>query len=200
LLVADTDGVDAITIRRLAQDFEVTPMALYWHFANKDELLAAIGDRVLDDVHIDPADTLSDYLRNVIHGLVDALRVHPGVAQLAASRILSSDHGIEITDQVLGRLYEEGMSRKHAAAVARASLQAAILLVTGLPGSESTIAESERDAIRAQKREALRMLPAERFPHIAASADALLDCDDEQAYYDEGIELFVSGLANASGR
>jgi hypothetical protein len=74
------------------------------------------------------------------------------------------------------------------------------LLVTSLPGGEPAVAESERETMRATKREALHMLPAERFPNIAASTDVLLDCDDEQAYYDDGIELFVSGLANAPGR
>ena len=34
-----------MTIRRIAQEFGVTPMALYWHVKNKDELLAAMGDR-----------------------------------------------------------------------------------------------------------------------------------------------------------
>src|SRR5947208_254282 len=41
LTLMDTEGADAITIRRIAQEFGVTPMALYWHVANKDELLAA---------------------------------------------------------------------------------------------------------------------------------------------------------------
>src|SRR5580704_14285830 len=50
LEIADAEGRDAITIRRLAQDFGVTPMALYWHVANKDELLAAMGDRFFDHV------------------------------------------------------------------------------------------------------------------------------------------------------
>ena len=35
-----------MSIRRLGQEFGVTPMALYWHVQNKDELLAAMGDRI----------------------------------------------------------------------------------------------------------------------------------------------------------
>ena len=44
--VADTEGLDKVTVRRLAQHFGVTPMALYWHVKNKDELLEAMGDQV----------------------------------------------------------------------------------------------------------------------------------------------------------
>ena len=48
--MADLDGLAAVSIRRIAQDFGVTPMALYWHVKNKDELLAAMGDRILSAV------------------------------------------------------------------------------------------------------------------------------------------------------
>src|SRR5882724_7082554 len=46
LALADSDGLDALTIRRLATDLGVTPMALYWHFRNKEELLAGLADQV----------------------------------------------------------------------------------------------------------------------------------------------------------
>ena len=57
LALADAHGLEALTIRRLAQDLGVTPMALYWHFRSKEELLAALGDRVWTeiDVNLDPA-------------------------------------------------------------------------------------------------------------------------------------------------
>ena len=42
LALADADGLDALTIRRLATELGVTPMALYWHFRNKEELLAGL--------------------------------------------------------------------------------------------------------------------------------------------------------------
>src|SRR4051794_8336877 len=50
--VADTDGLAAVSIRRIAQEFGVTPMALYWHVKNKDELLAAMGDAIIGEVPV----------------------------------------------------------------------------------------------------------------------------------------------------
>src|SRR5215510_15883666 len=50
LKLADAEGLDSVTIRRLAQELGVTPMALYWHFKNKDELLLGIADHVLSGV------------------------------------------------------------------------------------------------------------------------------------------------------
>ncbi len=55
LSIADAEGLDAVTIRRLGQELGVTPMALYWHVKNKEELLDAMGDRLFDDVVIDAA-------------------------------------------------------------------------------------------------------------------------------------------------
>ena len=49
----------AVSIRRIAQDFGVTPMALYWHVKNKDELLAAMGDRMLESL-VDAPDVDAD--------------------------------------------------------------------------------------------------------------------------------------------
>src|ERR1700760_1856344 len=46
LELADRDGVDALTIRRLATELSVTPMALYWHFRSKEELLSGLSDQI----------------------------------------------------------------------------------------------------------------------------------------------------------
>ena len=52
LSLAETEGLSAVTIRRLATEFGVTPMAMYWHFANKEELLAALGQAVIAELEL----------------------------------------------------------------------------------------------------------------------------------------------------
>src|SRR5215510_841202 len=65
LQIGDAEGLEAVTIRRLAQELGVTPMALYWHFKNKDELLLGITDHALSDVKAtrDPKDPWQRQLR-----------------------------------------------------------------------------------------------------------------------------------------
>ena len=46
LKLADADGLDALTIRKLAQHLGVTPMALYWHFRSKEDLLEGVAEQV----------------------------------------------------------------------------------------------------------------------------------------------------------
>ena len=84
LALADADGLDALTIRRLATELGVTPMALYWHFRNKEELLAGLADRVWDelDTDVDAAEPWHQQLRGLLESLLRVLRSHPCASQL----------------------------------------------------------------------------------------------------------------------
>src|SRR5947209_14202358 len=54
LKLADADGLDALTIRKLAQHLGVTPMALYWHFPSKEELLESVAEQVWGETEVHP--------------------------------------------------------------------------------------------------------------------------------------------------
>src|SRR5258706_10592647 len=84
LKLADAEGLDSVTIRRLAQELGVTPMALYWHFKNKDELLLGLVDHVLAGVKAtrDPADPWLRQLRAMVESLVTLMREHPSLPAL----------------------------------------------------------------------------------------------------------------------
>jgi AcrR family transcriptional regulator len=196
LEVADTDGLSAVSIRRIAQDFGVTPMALYWHVKNKDELLAAMGDRILEMIDapdVDPSGGV-EQLRPLLTALVDALHRHPGCTELAQARILQCDSGRVLAEQTLQLLRSNGFSVRRSADLSRAALQTAIMLVSGRPGAETTVPQDERAAVMAGKRAALAALPADRFPYLVECADAMTDCEDEAAYYGAGIDLFLAGV------
>src|SRR6201982_1385077 len=53
LKLADADGLDALTIRKLAQHLGVTPMALYWHFRSKEDLLEGVAEQVWGEIDVD---------------------------------------------------------------------------------------------------------------------------------------------------
>src|SRR5579863_8205831 len=84
LQLADAEGIEALTIRRLAQELGVTPMALYWHFRNKEELINGLADQIWREVKcdIDPGARWWDQLRYLLQSLVDVLRVHPSASEL----------------------------------------------------------------------------------------------------------------------
>jgi TetR/AcrR family transcriptional regulator, tetracycline repressor protein len=195
LAIADVEGLEAVTIRRIAQEFAVTPMALYWHVRNKDELLAAMGDSFFDGVStpLPYPGSWDRQLRAVIDALIARLRKHPAAAPLAMPRVLECDDGRTLAEYTLRLLRDVGFSVPEAADTARTVLQTAIMLVVQHPGLEVQAPASERDAILADKRAALRGLPPERYPRLVEAADALTDCEDVDAYFHFGTEMVVAG-------
>jgi AcrR family transcriptional regulator len=194
LSVMDDEGPDAVTIRRIAHDLGVTPMALYWHVANKDELLAAMGDALIADV-VPPAGTGAWHarLRAVVETLIASLAPHPAAAELVLPRILVAEPGLRLTEFTLALLEDAGFDRRQAADLARMGLQTAMMLVTQQPGPGSHAPPEERDEILAAKRAHVANLPEDQYPHVRAAAVPLTDCDDEPAYYAFGVDLYIEG-------
>src|SRR5271156_5585908 len=131
IALADAEGLDAVTIRRLAQGHKVTPMALYWHFKDKGELLDGIGERLFAGVVL-PAPSRKPWpeqLRSILEALLDALRPHPEVAGLVSDRVLSSEAGLAVAERTLALLRHAGLSTERAAQVGGYLLNAVAMLV-----------------------------------------------------------------------
>lgn len=107
LALGDAVGLDALTIRRLATDLGVTPMALYWHFHSKEELLAALGDRVWQeiDINVGPAAGWPAQLRGLLESVVQMLRAHPFASELLrAGEKLHGEASLQATETALAVL------------------------------------------------------------------------------------------------
>jgi TetR/AcrR family tetracycline transcriptional repressor len=192
--IADVEGIGAITIRRLAQEFGVTPMALYWHVKNKDELLAAMGDCFYDGIVLPEGDDWLERLRGVTSALVESFRQHPGSAHLALARILTSEAGRDLSEATFAMLREQGFSVQQTADIARTALQTATMLVTQEAGAEVDVPAEQRAEVIEAKHRAIAALPRDRYPNILECIDCLTATDDDDAYYRFGVDLYVSGV------
>ena len=125
LALSDAEGLDALTIRRLATELGVTPMALYWHFRSKEELLAGLGDRVWTeiDINVDPAASWHAQLRGLLESLVSVLRAHPSASDLLmAGEKLHSEASMQATEVALEVLEGgAGFDTNHATEIARST-------------------------------------------------------------------------------
>jgi TetR/AcrR family tetracycline transcriptional repressor len=204
LAVADEEGLEAVTIRRLAQTLSVTPMALYWHFTDKEALLAAVADRVWDDTVAEFDRSLAgagstgvddDWaeLRLTLAALITAMRRHPAIATLLASRVVECESGLAITERTLAFLADRGFDPARGAEVARFVLCSAVMMVDTQPGVEIGAVDDREEAQR-RKKIALASLPAGRFPHIVAAAEYLTDCLSPDSYFGRGVDLVVAGV------
>jgi TetR/AcrR family tetracycline transcriptional repressor len=195
LAIVDTEGLDALTVRKVADAFGVTPMALYWHFANKEALLAAVGDAVVSQIRLPDAELpLEDYLREAMTSLIDAMRAHPSAAPLVAQQIMQAEVGRDLTERFLDKLALAGFDVERSAAVAHYTMQIAMTLVSREPGAELAFKPDERQAVLDRKRAMLASLPEDRYPRLRAASDAMIECRNSEEYYADGIAIFVAGV------
>jgi len=82
----DSYGIADLTMRRLARELVVSPGALYWHFANKQELLGAVADRLLESV-ADVSGDWPDRVAGICGQLRDALLSHTDGAELVSASL-----------------------------------------------------------------------------------------------------------------
>ncbi|WP_416968129.1 TetR/AcrR family transcriptional regulator [Streptomyces sp. 4F14] len=198
--LADAEGLDAVTIRRLAQRHGVSPMAIYAHFSDKDALLDALGDAVLAQaqrVGGGPERGLEEILTE----FVALLRTHPVLAPLAARRILDCDAGRDVVESVLTRLGDEGHTPQEAASASQFLLSALVALVTGEPGRTTGTddVQAHGQSVRERRARLLALDPA-RHPRVIAAADVFADCADPETYYADGVRRLVAGVRVKIGR
>jgi AcrR family transcriptional regulator len=197
LRLGDEEGLEAVTIRRLAQELGVTPMALYWHFKNKDELMVGIVDHALSTVRADraAADPWQKQLRAMVEALIRAMREHPALADLMHN--VAKEEGESFTrasNDALVLLTAGGFGIEEAYWVASHLLHAAIGLVAAQPDCPMNIPAAEAAEWRRQKRLKLESLPADKYPLMVAFAASYARVPDIERYYSFGIDLVMAGV------
>src|SRR6201992_2147754 len=176
LELAARDGVDALTIRRLATELGVTPMALYWHFRSKEELLSGLSDHIWSEVDlaVDPSAPWPDQLRSIMKSLVGVLRAHPSGAQLVLMHEKEGEGPMRAAEIALGLLRGAGFDPEAASEITRSGMWTALSLVMSEPGFEPDVKAGLDDAERAEhqrrKQGQMALLPADKFPHLGECA------------------------------
>jgi AcrR family transcriptional regulator len=196
LAIADDEGPAAVSFRKLAAQHDVTPMALYRHFKDKDDLLAAIGDRILADVVLpEPNDERWDkQLHKLLTAFVTALRSHPRLADLTLPRILIAEPGLALAERALELLVEGGFAVDDAAEVGRQAICSLISLVTTDPIAREVSDPEAREASLRRKRASLGALSPDRYPMVTSAAGALICPESRDRYYEIGLDLVVAGI------
>lgn len=197
LALADAEGLEAVTIRRLAQDQGVTPMALYWHFRDKELLLDGISERVLSEVVLpERRDAAWDErLRELLTALLEVLRAHPAIADLVPTRILGCVPGLELSERAFGLLREAGFDADQTAHIGIHALHTMVMLVTTEPGQR--IGNEAQEVVLQRmrtKKAALQLLSPDRYPNVLDCAEGMTGAPRESAYYHLGLSLLIEGI------
>ncbi|WP_262380307.1 TetR/AcrR family transcriptional regulator [Nonomuraea sp. PA05] len=201
LEIGDTEGIDAVTIRRLATDLGVTPMALYWHYKNKEQLLVGMADHLIGGFAPEPADERpwQAQLRDLTEGLIRALRTHP-CAKNVLEQIdpVAVPNFLAVWDLALGLARTAGFGVDESCLITKYLLQSAIAIADAPVHGAAEPDRAER--VRA-KQVGLQTLPVDRYPHLVEMAGPLVGGTDPMLYDTFGVDLVLSGIeALAAGR
>jgi TetR/AcrR family tetracycline transcriptional repressor len=202
LQLTDADGLDALTIRKLATALGVTPMALYWHFRSKEDLLDALAYQVWSeiDVNVDGVTPWSAQLRKMLESLVRVLRAHPSGSQLLIEHEVQNTASLRAAEVALGVLRGARFDAKHASALARAILWAGITLVLSEPGFEPGLSAAERDEHQRKTLITLASQSPAEYPRLVECATAMTATDDPEFHYQLGVDMFIAAVEALAAR
>jgi AcrR family transcriptional regulator len=193
MTLADEEGLDALSMRRLAKALGVEAMSLYHHVANKDDLLDTMVDQVFTEVKTPEVGARwRPEVAARCRSLHEVLLRHPwAVGQLNARRS-PGPATLAHHDAMIGCLRADGFSVR-ATALAFATLDA---FVYGFAVQELSLPMAPGEDPAHLAAEILDAAPAGSLPHLAELAAehvALPDYDfaDE---FDPGLELILDGL------
>ena len=201
LKLADTEGLDALTIRKLAQDLGVTPMALYWHFRSKEDLLEGVAEQIWSEieVRVDPSVPWWTQLQNGLESLIAVLRAHPSAPQLVLEHEKRNEAALRATEAALELLRSAGFDPVYATEIARSTLWTGITLVMSETGYHPELSPDERAEFQRRNGLYLAMLPAARYPRLVECATPMADCDPH-LHYRLGVEMFIAGVRAIAGQ
>jgi AcrR family transcriptional regulator len=190
--IADAEGPDAVTLRRLGSELGVDPTAVYRHFRHKEELLEATADRLLvaalEGVR-STGDWKADTRALVMHVRSIYLQ-HPGLAQRIATASNPLANEARLSDATLG-IFRDGGFDEDEAVTAFEVTEAYTLAVSSMDAAT-------RDESSEAWRRAFAALPADEYPHLTSAAPKLyVDPDDR---FERGLDLLLDAIDAAHRR
>lgn len=183
------EGAGALSMRRLGSRLGVEAMAIYHHFTSRDELLGAIGDRLLQPLHdLELAEDWRQACRQFATALRNVAVARPATFQLLGLQPLDSLASLRPVEGLLAILVGEGFDPANALAIYRAIVSYA----RGYALAEAT--GFTVDAASTAGRRRLAALSADEFPILAGRAAELAQLDATGAY-NLGLDALLAGLA-----
>jgi AcrR family transcriptional regulator len=161
--IADATGIGSLTMRSLAQELGVKPMALYYHVANKDEILDGIVDLVFSEIGLPSAD--GDWRSEIVRRANSArhvLRRHPWAIGLMESRKSPGPATLQHHNATIGTLRAAGFS------VAMTAHSYALLdsYIYGFALQEASLPFEGADTVADVAEPMMQQFPADAYPHL----------------------------------
>jgi AcrR family transcriptional regulator len=203
LAVTRSEGLAAVTMRRVAAELDTGAASLYVYVRNRDELLIAMLDRATSTIALVEPDP--QHWRAQIHDLLGsalaALASYPGLAAALPVEPPTTQHTLAFVENLLGILLAGGITAQDAAWACDIlnMIVTATASETDLRHAAGHSTESFRSAAVARMYAVFAGQPPERYPNVVAHASQLVagEGDDRFRF---AIDTFLDGLVARSAR
>lgn len=186
----EAEGVEAVSMQRLATELGCSVMSLYNYVPSKSALLDGIADQVLSAIEVTPIrpENWQARLHAQARAFRKVARTHPRCAIVAVSRRPTSASVMRSAETALAALREAGFGVQDAVGI----LRAVLAYVTGSILREVGIAPGLADG--GDGISARPWLRAAEFPQLTQLTGEL-QADDPEADFEFGLELLVQAVA-----
>ena len=201
IALADKEGIERLSMRRLGQALGVEAMSLYNHVANKGELVAAMVDRVVERFELPDDGRWDDAIRRCAMSAYDVLHEHPwacGLAVAPSNARLIGGPRISYMEWLLRRLRDAGFSPELAYSAYHTLDSHIFGFALWQQGHSKAAAMLAPDGGESVQEWASRMLEQlrPRFPYLAEHADLHMveHAPGGRHEFEFGLELILDGL------
>jgi AcrR family transcriptional regulator len=201
LAILQSDGLEAVTMRRVASALDTGAASLYVYVSGREGLLQAMLDRVISTIKLDAPNP--SRWRMQLHSLLRRMRqtlvAHPGIAAITLADSPTSEAVLRLTENLLGILLAGGFDPQDAAW----ACDLFVLLVTAAAREDDVRRPSGGKTHRRQQVDQLLKtfagLPHERFPLIVGHATQMVAGDAEERFR-FAIDVLIDGVAARDAR
>jgi AcrR family transcriptional regulator len=192
LEVADREGIHALTMRQLAQALDVEAMSLYYHFANKDQLLDGMIDLVFAEIELPPSGTWRSRVRARAISARQSLVRHRWALGLMESRMAPGPATLRHHNDVIECLRKNGFSVA-AAAHAYSLLDSYIY---GYALQELNLPFTRSDEVSPAAESIMAAVAAGEYPYLMemATEHVLKPGYDYSREFEIGLDIVLDGL------
>jgi AcrR family transcriptional regulator len=202
----DSEGLAALSMRRLAEELGTGAASLYWHVGSKDGLLDLVLDQLIGEQQVPDPDPehWQEQLKQVARTQRATSLRHPYIVRISIGRIPMGPNALRYSERVLAILRAAGLSP-------RLAVQGYLLMIsvvngftvdeTGVEDGAPDDAGAGQPMDPASQQEAANMardyiasLPADQFPTMVSLADEFTFADDDERF-EMLIGIFIEGLA-----
>src|ERR1700733_5566263 len=199
LRILREEGLEAVTMRRLAAELDTGPASLYVYISGRRELQEALLDRVAGMIELEEPDPprWREQVHCLFKRILTSMEEHPGIAEVAVGNPPMGDRSLHVADNLVALLRAGRVTPQDAAWAVDI-----MMLITTAAAVERDIYQ-RHDVDKADFHDRMHAVFASlspaRYPHLAALSEEMVNGDGDDRF-NFAIDTFLDGLVARAAR